>query len=255
MAKLLSVFCLLSCLLMSANHAWCAEGWRCWLGAAVVEDMSAQLNSTGRIDPVLLTESLGYVEECHGTVILAFKRFASNEQELHSSWLRELEGVASGNRADTDLCQFLLAARKTADREPETSLRLYLAGLPSCTSEQVVPLSESLRFENLSLATLRHFPHCDGAGCSFTSDFLLFLLGTHPNAFFRAMHADQADATKWLSQLPDLSFAGDPSDKVRRESIRKELLEQISLSRAPGFLREKSQCENTLSRIRFRAWN
>lgn len=109
-------------------------------------------------------------------------------------------------------------------------------------------------FEQQSLATLRQFPHCDAAECYAVSDFLLFLLTAQPKAFFAALHADGPDATNWLSQLGDLSFAGGPSDKEYRDSIRRSLLRKISGSKTSEFPRERAQIENALRHIRFRAW-
>lgn len=255
MPKLISLCYLVVLLLALPTRATSAEPQLCGLGASVVEQMNLEVAAGDKIDPVVLAGSAAFVHECPSSVIPAFRRFADNEQKLRHSWVEALQS-ASEVPANGDLRGFLMAAKMSADRDGSTALKEFLDDIFKVPSEaqgkHLLPAGRL--FEHLSLATLTQFPRCDAAACYDVSDFLLFLLGTHPAAFLAAMHADQTGAKKWLSQLGDLSFAGYPSEAQRRDSIRMFLLERISQSKAPGLQREKDQCESLLRQIRFRAW-
>jgi hypothetical protein len=255
MPKLILVCFVIGLLLASPPRAMCAGTPLCELGASVIEQMNLQLIAGGKIDPTALTGSIAFVEECPSTVIPAFRRFADNEQKLRHSWIDALKS-GSQNPNNTELNEFLAAAKRNVDHDGNVAFKVYFDGIFETSRKaqgRYQPTVGHL-FEQESLTTLKQFPRCDGAECYDVSDFLLFLLGTHPNAFFRAMHADEADATKWLSQLGELSFAGDPSESRRRDSIRRFLLQKISKLQTNEFLREKYQCEDSLRQIRFRAW-
>lgn len=217
--------------------------------------MSLQVAARERIAPVVLTGSVAFVEECPSDVISTFKRSAIDGQDLHRVWVGALK-LELARRPDSELGEFIAAAKASADRSGDASLKEFLHG-PFKTSSGFKSVDrQALQrlFEGQALATLRQFPHCDAAECYDVSDFLLFLLGAHPTAFFKAMQADQPDATKWLSELGDLSFTGEESDRQSRDLIQRFLLERISRMKASPFPREKSQCESILRHIRFRAW-
>lgn len=255
MSKRTLVCCVAGLLLVLPTRATSAEPQLCGLAASIIEQMNLEVAAGGRIDPVVLTGSIAFLQECPSSVIPAFERFANNERDLRRSWVEALQS-ATKVPSNGDLRGFLVAAKRSVDRGGNAPLREFLDGIFGLSGEawEKQPRPPGYLFGRLSLATLRQFSHCDAAECYSVSDFLLFLLGTHPVAFFGAMHADQVDATKWLSQLGDLSFAGDPSESQRRDSMRKFLFERVSESKAPRFQREKHQCENTLRRVRFRAW-
>ena len=216
--------------------------------------MNLQLTAGRNIDPNFLPGSIAFVKECPASVIPAFTRFATDEQKLHSSWIDALK--SRPKTADSELHGFLAAAKESVKRNGNASLTGFLDGIFDIADEskEAHRLPAGCLFQQQSLATLRQFPRCSAAECYDVSDFLLFLLATHPAAFFGAMNADESDATKWLSQLGDLSFAGDRSGGKRRESIRKCFLERISRSKTTEFRHERFTVERTLRQIRFRAW-
>lgn len=255
MNKLILTACVIGFLMASPTESMCESSPLCELGRSVIAQMSLQVAAGGRIAPAVLTGSVAFVEECPSNVIQDFRRFTINGQDLRGAWIEALKSEI-GRRPNSELGEFIAAAKESVSRNEDASLKEFLDG-PFKASGEVK--DEGRRpsdrlFEELSLATLRQFPHCDAAECYDASDFLLFLLGAHPAAFFRAMHADQPDATNWLSELGDLSFTGERSDRQRRDSIRRFILERISKLKASSSPREKSQCENALRRIRFRAW-
>lgn len=255
MNKLILAVCIIGFLLVSPTEAMCENSPLCELGGSIVEQMSLQVTTGGRIAPVILTGSMAFVEECPSDVISTFRRFEIGGKDLHGAWIEALRSEIS-RHPNSELSEFIAAAKVSVNRNGDASLEEFLDGPFKASidvkEEDRQPLHRL--FEEQSLATLRQFPHCDAAECYDVSDFLLFLLGAHPAAFFMAMHEDQPDATKWLSELGDLSFTGEESDRQRRDSIRRFLLERISKLKAPSFPHEKSQCENVLRQIRFRAW-
>lgn len=255
MPKLILVCYIVGLLLALPTRTLCAEPPLCGLGASIVEQMNLLVAAGDKLDPIVLTGSVAFVEECPASVIPAFRRFAINEKGLHHSWIEALRSAAE-MPANGDLREFLAAAKESIDHNGNASVREFLDGIFEVSGRAQVKhrLPVDRLFGRLSLATLRQFPRCEATECYDVSDFLLFLLGTHPAAFLGAMHADQPDAAKWLSQLGDLSFVGYPSDRQRCDSIREFLLERISKLETTEFPREKYECENVLRQIRFRAW-
>lgn len=254
MTRLVSVFYMIGLLLALPSRSW-ASSPLCELGTSIIDQMNLQVNANGKISPAVLTGSIAFVSECPASVMPAFKRFASDEQKLHESWI---EALKSGTEmpAGSELRGFLAMAKESVERNGNVSLKKFLDGVLEVPGAGQKPhrLPVGRLYQQQSLATLKQFSQCDAAECNDVSDFLLFLLGAHPAVFFGAMHAGEPVATKWLAQLPNLSFAGEPSDRGRRDSIRRFLLKRISESKAPEFTREKSQCQNVLRDIRFRAW-
>lgn len=256
MIKLISIFYIIGLLLASPMRSMCRNSPECELGASVVEQMNLQVAAGDKLDPVLLRGSIAFVQECPAAVLPAFTRFATDEPNLHDSWLKALKSGAE-TRADSELRAFLAAAKESVDHNGNPALKKFLDGILDVPvndhDSPRVPVGRL--YEHQSLAVLRQFPHCEAAECYAVSDFLLFLLAAHPSAFFGAMRADEPDATKWLSQLGDLSFAGDTSDRKQRNAIKRFLMERVSNSKAREFGREKAQVENALREIHFRGWN
>ena len=255
MSKLISICSIVGLLLVLPTKAICADSPVCWLGQSIVEQLNSELAANSKVDPIILAGSMAFVQECPSSVVPAFRRFADNERQLRGAWIEAVD-YSARVPANRVLRGFLIGAKTTVDHNGSASLKNFLdgifevSGLPQEGNRQTAERN----FEQQSLAGLKQFPHCDGANCYDASDFLLFLLGTHPDAFLAAMHAEKPAATKWLSELGDLSFAGDPSESQRRDSIRRYLLERVSELKVSEFTPEKSQCVNALRRIRFRAW-
>lgn len=185
MTKAIAVFYTIGLLLALPSRSMCASSPLCELGASVIEQMSLQVNAQGKIDPVALTGSIAFIEECPASVVPAFKRFTSDEVKLRDSWLEALKPRPEA-LADGELRGFLERAKESVKRNGNAALKEFLDGIfeDSGGTREVQRLPESRLFEQQSLATLRHFRRCDAAECYKVSDFLLFLLGSHPAAFF-----------------------------------------------------------------------
>ena len=228
----------------------------CKAGSSVVD--LVYLKSTGadtRIDPTLIGSSLIFLRECPESVVPAFSRFADQDPELRHAWIEAVRSAARDS-ANMEVRGFLAAASESVTRLDDPSLRESLheisQDLPD--SQGIDQRTLELLFERQALATLRQHSECDGEGCFYASDNVLFLLGTHPAAVFRAMHADPADATRWLRVVGDRSFAGPLEERDSREALRQAVLKNIVEVTVPGFEGEQRASIDTLSRIRFRAW-
>lgn len=211
--------------------------------------------SPGKIPPVVLTETIAFAEECPTSLLPAFRKNAIDEQKLHRAWLEGLKTeVAKPENAD--LRELLWLTKRELDHGGNTEASSYFDDVFSALNK--LPNGRQIRvdslFKRVSLLALRQFPHTDGAGAFDQSDFLLFLLAAHPVPFLEAVHEEQHDTSIWLSQLGAMSFAGVPSEREHRETIRKQLLSIVSNVKAPGLISEKHQLGNALRRIRFRAY-
>lgn len=255
MRKLTFICCMMGLLLALPVRAWCARTLFCGLGSKSVDLMNGILFSPGKIPPVVLAETVAFAEECPGGLVPAFKEFADNEQELHRSWLNALK-TGTGSPANNDLRELLWLTRQTFDHNGNAEARAYFDDVFSLLRK--MPTGQQIRvdalFERVSLVALRQFPQTDGAGGFDQSDFLLFLLATHPVPFLKAVHEDRRDTSIWLSQLGAMSFAGVPSDREQREKIRKLLIRTVSNVKVPALSPEKHQLESALCRIHFRAY-
>lgn len=252
------VICLLwlvAILLVLPNAALCENPLLCRLGESVVEEMNFQLAASGKIDHATLMNSVAFLDKCPGSVMPAFNSFANNREALHHAWISALKSDGR-NRANSALGILLAAAHRSITDEQDRPLESFLDGIfsPATISPESLRPNLDHLFEQQSSSTLIQFSHCDAAECYDISDVLLFLLGSHPIAFWSAMHSNPTDASKWLSQLQFTSFSGDPSQAQSRERIRKFLLEQISIQVTAHFQTEKSQCIRTLSKMSYRPW-
>lgn len=253
--KLIHLCCSLAAVFGLSTLALCENSQLCQLGASVVEEMSFQLSANGKIDPTTLNNSAAFLEKCPGTVMQSFDRLAIDKEALHRAWISAL--ISNGSHSDLDT--LLAAIHRSVVNERSRPLEEFLDGIfnhSSISAETSEKRSSNLDqlFEQQASSTLVQFSHCDAAECYDISDILLFLLGSHPAAFWSAMHSNSAEATKWLSQLQDVSFAGEPSQAQPREQIRKVLLTQISVPAATSFQDEKSQCIKTLNQISYHPW-
>lgn len=113
--RLISVFYIVGLFLALPTRSVCASSPLGELGSSVVEQMNLQLTSNGKIAPAVLTGSVAFVKECPASVIPAFKRFATDEQKLHHSWI---EALKSGSEmpADGKLRGFLAKAKESVER-------------------------------------------------------------------------------------------------------------------------------------------
>lgn len=228
----------------------------CEAGSSIVHLL--YLKSTGadpRIDPTLIGSSLIFLGECPESVVPAFSRFADQGPELRHAWIEAVRSAARDS-ANTEVRGFLAAASESVTRLGDPSLHEFLdeifQDLPN--GQGIDQRTLELLFERQALATLRQQSECDGEGCFYASDNVLFLLGRHPAAVFRAMHADPADAARWLRMVGDRSFAGPPEERDSREALRQAVLKNIVEVTVPGYEREQRASIDTLRRIRFRVW-
>ncbi len=256
MIKFTRFCCLIAIVAALPTRSLCENPQLCYLGESVVEEMNLQVSANRKIDPAILMASLTFLERCPFAVVPSFKRYANDKDDLHRTWVTALKSsadVGTGSSLDT----FLAAAHQSVIAARNHSLDEFLDGIfdRSATTPEIPHSALDHLLDQQASSILQRIGGCDSAECYALSDFLLFLLGTHPTAFWSAMRSDPDNAKKWLSQLPDLSFAGEPSQARRRESIRKALLKRVSAQGASGFRDEKSQCIRALSRISFRAWN
>ena len=210
-------------------------------------------NKHGPIDPIDLRTSIIFLTECPSSVIAAFGHYPE-KPELRRAWIDAVRAAARDS-SDVDMRGLLAAARANVARVGDSSLSAYLDGifdgLPRDGGGERSSLDSVL--ERQASATFKRYAKCDGAGCFNASDNVLFLLGTHPIAVFKAMRADSVNATRWLNQVADESFAGDPDRAKIRETARRDVLKKLSATLAPGFEREQRACEDTLDKIRYRA--
>lgn len=255
MRKLTLICCMVGLILALPTRAWCASSPICELGSGTIDLMNGILFSPGKIPPVVLTETIAFAEECPADLVPAFGGFADNEQELHRAWLEGLKTEAT-NPENTALRELLRLTQMKLDHGRNAETTAYFDNVFSVLKR--IPDGHQVQidclFKRLSLMALRQFPRTDGAGGFNQSDFLLFLLATHPVPFLKAVRGDQRDTSIWLSQLGAMSFAGVPSEREHRETIRKLLLGIVSNVSAPKLRPEKDQIENALRRIHFRAY-
>lgn len=248
--------CLIAFMLLSQLHAFCEDPLLCSVGASVVEEMNLQFKANRSIAPVTLKSSVAFLEACPTAIMPSFERFSSDGEDFHRAWIESLKST-SGNGTYTDLDSLLNAAHTSVNGKKDRPLDAFLDGIfvHTATSSKNISLTLDESLERQVVLVLRQFAHCDGAECYDISDFLLFFLGTHPTQFWSAMRSAPDDTTKWLSQLPDESFAGMPSEAHRRKSVRTLLLKRVSMASRPGFEREKSRCISVLNKVTYRAWN
>jgi hypothetical protein len=229
----------------------------CDAGNSIVELMHFEFSPAsdrhGPIDPVDLRSSIIFLAECPSSVIPAFGHFPE-EPELRRAWLDALR-VAARDSSNFDMGLLLVAAEASVTRLGDRSLDEYLDGIFDDMPRDGGGEHPSFEpvLERQASATLERYGKCDGAGCFNASDNVLFLLGTHPIAVFKAMRGDSANATRWLKQVADESFAGDPDRAKIREAARQDVLKGLSATQAPGFEREQRACEDTLGKIRYRS--
>jgi len=218
------------------------------------------LHHTGaktRVEAALVGSSLIFLEECPASFIPAFEEVAKAafvpEPELRQAWIEAVRSAARDS-SNTEVRGLLAVARERVALLGDPSLNEFLDGVfegPVDTREVDKHALESL-YERQALATLMQYSECDGAGCFNASDNVLFLLGTHPVAVFRAMRADSAAAAEWLQWVDTGSFWRISEYREIREAARRAVLEKLAETKAPGFEREQRACENTLREIRFR---
>lgn len=227
----------------------------CEVGSSIVDEMNLQVTAGKHIEPVVLGGSLTFIEACPAALMPAFKRLSNDEQSVRHAWIVALQSAA-GSQEGSDLRGLLSAAKKSVDRVGDESLVRYLDGafdILRSSGNGDGPSFDSL-VQNQAVASFQSYSQCDGAVCFDASDNLLFLLATHPAAFFKAMRADQGDAKKWLRELGDMSFARLPSERKNREAARSAVLAKVSEVMVSGFTSERHACESTLRQIRFREW-
>lgn len=241
-------------ILLTPLRSFSEEPLLCHLGESIVEEMSLQSSASGKIDSTTLINSMIFLERCPGLVVPSF-RSTEDREKLHNAWIASLKS-SRDSEANSNLEAFLAAAHRSVVAYDNPSLTKFVDGIFDRLS--VVPDNDTRNFDHLlerqTVSTLAKFSHCDGADCYSLSDFLLFLLGSNPTAVWSAMHSDSADAAKWLSAVPDLSFAGAPSDAEGREQIRRYLLKRISVPAKSGLQDERSLCLKKLNSISFRSW-
>lgn len=237
-------------------RAACAEPPLCKVGSSVVNLLYLQSTGAGtRIDPALVGSSLVFLAECPASVISAFSRFSDDDPDLWRVWIAAVRSAVRDS-SNVEVRGLLTVAKERVARLGDRVLNHHLDGtfndLAKRPGTDRVPL-ESL-FDHQARATLKQHSECDGEGCSFASDNLLFLLGTHPVAVFSAMHADSVDAAHWLDVVGDESFAGPAEDRDNREAVRQIVLKRVAETSAHAFESERRASEETLRKIRFRAW-
>jgi len=249
----------LSAALLTASPGGAPSAGRplCDVGSSVVEllhfEFTPRREQHGPFNPVDLRSSIIFLAECPSSVVPAFGHY-SEEPELRRAWIDAVR-LAARDSSNLDMGLLLVAAEASVARLGDRSLDEYLDGIfdemPRDGGGEHPSFEPVL--ERQASATLKRYAQCDGAGCFNASDNVLFLLGTHPIAVFKAMHADSANATQWLRRVRDESFAGDPDRGESREAARREVLRKLSATKAPGFQRELRACEDTLGKIRYRA--
>jgi hypothetical protein len=242
-------------ILLAPLRSFSEEPQLCHLGESIVEEMSLQLSANGKIDPTALTNSTVFLERCPRSLVPSFHRSTGDQETLRKVWIASLKSARDAG-TNSNLNAFLSAAHRRFVMYDDPSLTKFLDGVFDRSS--IAPDNGTRNLDHLleeqATATLAKFSHCEGADCYSISDFLLFLLGSNPTAFWSAMHSDPRDAAKWLSQLPDNSFAGDPSDAGEREKIRRYLLDRISIPAKRGLQTQRSLCLRKLNAISFRSW-
>lgn len=231
----------------------------CRVGSSIIE--LVHLHSTGagtRVDPALVSSSLVFVAECPESVIPTFREVTGSgfDPDLRDVWIEAVRSAA-GDSSNTVVRGLLAVARERVAHLGDRSLDEFLDGIFEGSAEGGGMDRRALEslFERQAAATLGLYSECDGVGCFIASDNVLFLLGTHPVALFKAMRDDPEAARRWLYLVEDESFSGLPEDHEIYEAARRIVLRKLSETEAPGYERERRACEDTLRRIRFREWD
>ena len=257
------VFCLAAGLLAPfPARAQSAESPLCEVGSSVVDLMYFESTAADeRIEPTTLRASIIFLEECPASVVRTIRIMGTrgpfpdqnHVSELRHAWIEAVRSAA-GDSSNADVRGLLAASRARVARVGDPSLSKYLDGIFDGIAHSGGVDRRALEhsFERQALAALQDYAQCDGVECLDASDNVLFLLGTHPIAVFKAMRADSVDATKWLRVVTDDSFAGIPERGESREAARRAVLKMLSETWAPGFEPELRSCENRLREIRYR---
>lgn len=249
MLRFIAVCSVAGLLSASSARAQIAKRPLCEVGSSAIELL--EYSDTTRFDPTDLRSSIIILAECPSNIIPAFK--ATDEPaELRIRWIDAVRSAARDS-SNTDLRAFLARAQATVVRLGDSTLNKYLDGIfDGLATGPIDQRSLDILFQRQAMVALREYGECGAAACYALSDYMLFLLGTHPIAVFKAMRTDSADVTEWLRSLAGDSFSGIHELRDSREAARRLVLATLAASRAPGFERERRACENTLRKIRYR---
>jgi hypothetical protein len=232
-----------------------APGSLCQLGGAIAYMAHLKVTAHQPIDLIVVNASALYLVECPVSMVGALRTLAPNDTETAYRW-REAVQAAARDSSNSELRRLLAVARQRVASVHDSALRAYTAGIFDALDKSPKPNRLTLReaADRIALAMLEEHAKCEADLCGAISDNLVFLLGTYPLAMFKAMRADSSEARSWLRAVPDESFAGTDDNRARLEAARRAVVEKLRNTPPASFARERRECLETLSKIRYRTF-
>ena len=231
----------------------------CWEGGSAVylAHMSVVTSggvrdSTIRIDSTLTGASILFLVECPTSFVGAFHQLEPFDTLTPHRWRAAVEAAARES-SNTGLRLLLAAAKHAVARANLRSLSGFTDGVFDAVASSPVPSSLSLEpaIDRLALGMFEAYARCEGDEvCGDISDYLVFLLGTHPVAVFKGMRADSATARAWLSELSHQSLAGNGESHAAGEAARRAVVTKLDKTASGVFARERRECLAALRRRR-----
>ena len=227
----------------------------CENGSSVAYMAHLYVTAGHSIDSTVTGASIVFLIECPTSLVGAFDRLAPYDTETPHRW-REAVQRSARDPSDSTLRGLLTVAMQRVALAHDRALDDHTEGIFDAVRNAPKPDHRTLQaaVDGVVLAMLEEHGNCEAEVCNAISNTLVFFLGTHPVAVFKAMRADSAGARNWLQVVDDESFSGVEDFRARAEAARRAVIGKLEHTPPDGFVRERRECLATLRRIRYRAY-